>query len=137
MGEIVYIDDMAGKKTERLQIVLSPEDLEHLDEWRRNQPDIPNRSESVRRLIGFKAGTADWEDMQAEAEKIDPAEMDPDRKHLLIGKAIAKGIVAMSESHHPAYSDMTELYSILTKEFPTEARLSVMPAILRDLHNKI
>jgi len=38
-------------KTRRLQLVMSDGDLARLDEWRRRQPDIPNRSEAVRRMI--------------------------------------------------------------------------------------
>jgi hypothetical protein len=32
------------------QMRLSNEFLEHLDEWRRKQPDQPSRAESIRRL---------------------------------------------------------------------------------------
>lgn len=38
-------------KTERMQLVLSLEELRLLDEYRRSQEDLPNRSEAVRRLI--------------------------------------------------------------------------------------
>jgi|TARA_Y100000310_G_scaffold39198_1_gene36806 metal-responsive CopG/Arc/MetJ family transcriptional regulator len=37
--------------SERMQLVISPELIEDLDNWRRKQPDIPNRSEALRRLI--------------------------------------------------------------------------------------
>ncbi len=116
MGEILYIDEMAGKKTERLQIVLSPEDLSQLDEWRRQQADLPNRSEAVRRLIGMKVSTTDWNEMQAEAEKIDVDSLGGRVDHLL-GTALARAIVAMSEDEHPAFSDMTDMYALLTKRF--------------------
>ena len=29
----------------------SPEFLARLDQWRRKQPDLPNRSEAIRRLV--------------------------------------------------------------------------------------
>lgn len=136
MGELVYIEDMAAKKTERLQIVLSPDDLAHLDEWRRIQPDLPNRSEAVRRLIGFKASSADWEEMLEESAKIDIDDIPSGRRKLLIGQAIAKGIMAMSAEDHPAYSNMVELFAILTKEYPNEAWMAVMPHALSDIYNR-
>jgi hypothetical protein len=48
---------MPADMTERMQLVLSPEDKVAIDEWRRAQPDLPSRSEAVRRLIrlGMKA----------------------------------------------------------------------------------
>jgi uncharacterized protein len=42
---------VAPKHTERMQLVISPEELAAIDDWRRKQPDIPNRSEAVRRLV--------------------------------------------------------------------------------------
>jgi metal-responsive CopG/Arc/MetJ family transcriptional regulator len=35
----------------RVNVLLSGEELRELDEWRRRQPDLPNRSEAVRRMI--------------------------------------------------------------------------------------
>lgn len=56
MQRCVYAQSMPGKlKTKRLQLVMSDEDLVCLDEWRRRQPDIPNRSEAVRRMIAILA----------------------------------------------------------------------------------
>lgn len=48
-------------KTERLQMVISPEELEEIENWRRQQPRVPSRSEAVRQLvqIGLKAAKAD------------------------------------------------------------------------------
>lgn len=45
-------------KTFRMELRLSPDMVERLDEWRRHQPDIPTRSEAVRRLVerGFAQG---------------------------------------------------------------------------------
>jgi hypothetical protein len=42
--------------TERFELRFSIETLRSLDEWRRNQPDLPSRGEAVRRLI--EAGLA-------------------------------------------------------------------------------
>jgi len=54
----VYVYDMSNSpKTKRLQLVMSEKDLALLDEWRRQQDDIPNRSEAVRRMIGILAPT--------------------------------------------------------------------------------
>jgi hypothetical protein len=40
-----------GRIQDRLfQMRLSNEFLERLDEWRRRQPDLPSRAESIRRL---------------------------------------------------------------------------------------
>ena len=37
------------EKTERLNLTATPDFVRKLDEWRRRQPDIPNRSEALRR----------------------------------------------------------------------------------------
>jgi len=44
---------MADKqlKTERLQMVISPQELDAIDYWRSKQPDLPSRSEAIRRLV--------------------------------------------------------------------------------------
>jgi hypothetical protein len=36
---------------QRMHLVMSKSHLRALDEWRRNQPDLPSRSEAIRRLI--------------------------------------------------------------------------------------
>jgi hypothetical protein len=48
-----------GEYPETLQMRVNRAFLETLDEWRRLQPDLPSRTESVRRLveIGVKAST--------------------------------------------------------------------------------
>jgi hypothetical protein len=35
----------------RIQLIASPSFVAAVDDWRRKQPDIPNRSESIRRLV--------------------------------------------------------------------------------------
>jgi hypothetical protein len=36
---------------QRLQLVISKSQISTIDEWRRHQPDLPSRSEAIRRLI--------------------------------------------------------------------------------------
>ena len=62
--EIHILDHMAKattspKRTPPLQLVCSPEFLRMIDDWRRKQPEIPNRSVAIRRLveIGVAADT--------------------------------------------------------------------------------
>jgi metal-responsive CopG/Arc/MetJ family transcriptional regulator len=40
-----------GHKTERFGMVVEPQFLERIDQWRRKQKDIPSRAESIRRLV--------------------------------------------------------------------------------------
>jgi hypothetical protein len=35
----------------RLQLVVTPDFLASVDDWRRQQPDLPNRSEAIRRMV--------------------------------------------------------------------------------------
>jgi hypothetical protein len=39
------------KRNPPLQLVCSPEFLRMVDDWRRKQPEIPNRSVAIRRLV--------------------------------------------------------------------------------------
>jgi hypothetical protein len=43
-------DDPKNPKTVTIQLRVSPAYLRAVDKWRRHQPDIPVRSEAVRRL---------------------------------------------------------------------------------------
>lgn len=38
-------------KTERLELRVNDEFLAAVDNWRRNQPDLPPRAEAIRRLV--------------------------------------------------------------------------------------
>ena len=38
-------------KTKPVSSVFDAEELHALDEWRRQQPDLPSRSEAIRRLV--------------------------------------------------------------------------------------
>lgn len=42
---------MADEKTQPFQMRASPEWLQMIDDWRRQQPDIPSRAEAIRRLV--------------------------------------------------------------------------------------
>ena len=59
---------MSDLKSARLQLVISPSEIVEIDDWRRGQSDLPNRSEAIRRLV--KAG------LQAQA----PAKKKPARE---------------------------------------------------------
>ncbi|CDX20091.1 hypothetical protein MPLB_1820011 [Mesorhizobium sp. ORS 3324] len=48
--------DAIDNKTERFELRLTGDLLARVDEWRRNQPDLPTRSEAFRRLV--EAGLA-------------------------------------------------------------------------------
>jgi metal-responsive CopG/Arc/MetJ family transcriptional regulator len=39
------------RQSERFNMKTSPQFLARLDQWRRKQPDLPNRSEAIRRLV--------------------------------------------------------------------------------------
>jgi len=39
------------RQSARFNMKISPEFLARLDQWRRKQPDLPNRSEAIRRLV--------------------------------------------------------------------------------------
>ena len=41
----------------RIPVMMAATDVASIDEWRRRQPDLPSRSEAIRRLIelGLKA----------------------------------------------------------------------------------
>jgi hypothetical protein len=42
---------MAEQLDQRIQLVISKGLVREIDEWRRLQPDLPNRSEAIRRLV--------------------------------------------------------------------------------------
>jgi hypothetical protein len=42
---------MRKNASERLHMAAPKEWLERIDQWRREQPDLPNLSEAVRRLV--------------------------------------------------------------------------------------
>jgi metal-responsive CopG/Arc/MetJ family transcriptional regulator len=47
-----------NQKVERIHIRVDAEFLQLIDEWRRQQPDLPNRSEAIRRMCEIAAGNA-------------------------------------------------------------------------------
>ena len=55
---LLETDVMADElKDLRVPVMMSVADVSAIDEWRRRQPDLPSRSEAIRRLveIGLKA----------------------------------------------------------------------------------
>lgn len=42
---------MTDLKTQRLQMVISPTQIEQIDAWRAKQAGVPSRSEAIRRLV--------------------------------------------------------------------------------------
>jgi len=46
-----------GTDWKRIQLLLLPEMVERVDEWRRKQKDLPDRNEAIRRLLGAALGT--------------------------------------------------------------------------------
>ena len=44
-------------KDQRIPVMMSSEEVAAIDEWRRKNPDLPSRSEAIRRLVelGLKA----------------------------------------------------------------------------------
>lgn len=38
-------------KSFRLQMVIAPSQVAAIDAWRKTQPDLPSRSEAIRRLV--------------------------------------------------------------------------------------
>lgn len=40
-------------KSIRLQMVISPGEITQIDDWRREQPALPSRSEAIRQLIAL------------------------------------------------------------------------------------
>lgn len=44
------MDTVKLKKEGRLELRVDPVWLKKLDEWRRKQPDLPNRAEALRRM---------------------------------------------------------------------------------------
>jgi len=49
--------DAIDNKTERFELRLTGDLLARVDEWRRNQPDLPTRSEAFRRLVEAGLGS--------------------------------------------------------------------------------
>ena len=63
VGGTVSISSMPPKldpdtETRRLNLVAPASWVRKIDDWRRNQPDLPNISEAIRRLVelGLKKG---------------------------------------------------------------------------------
>ena len=56
-------DGMApSATTRRYRLILTDDLLPTVEEWRRKQPDIPNRSEAIRRMVRIAADLQDERD---------------------------------------------------------------------------
>jgi hypothetical protein len=40
-----------GMKDQRIPVMMSSEEVAAIDDWRRKNPDLPSRSEAIRRLV--------------------------------------------------------------------------------------
>jgi hypothetical protein len=49
---------MSEEQTERMQMRVSKAFLKIVDDWRRKQPDLPSRSEAIRRLVELGLASA-------------------------------------------------------------------------------
>jgi hypothetical protein len=47
------MSETAERHSIRVHIMMSQSELRAIDEWRRQQPDLPTRAEAIRRLIRF------------------------------------------------------------------------------------
>jgi metal-responsive CopG/Arc/MetJ family transcriptional regulator len=47
-------------KDQRIPVMMSTEEVEAIDEWRRKHPELPSRSEAIRQLVaaGLKTKSA-------------------------------------------------------------------------------
>ncbi len=54
-NEVMGVGMAPSPSSDRMQLVTTPEFLRLVDEWRRKQPDIPNRSEAIRRMVKLAA----------------------------------------------------------------------------------
>jgi hypothetical protein len=41
------------KKDQRIPVMMSTDEVAAIDDWRRHNPDLPSRSEAIRRLVGL------------------------------------------------------------------------------------
>lgn len=48
---VMFVDMRSGPLDKRIPFATDDEQLKLLDEWRRQQPDLPTRSEAVRRIL--------------------------------------------------------------------------------------
>lgn len=47
------MSESSEKHSTRVHIMMAQSELLAIDEWRRQQPDLPTRAEAIRRLIQF------------------------------------------------------------------------------------
>lgn len=59
----------AGSQSKKMMIVGNDSFVAAIDEWRRLQPDLPNRSEAIRRLVALGLATGSTENARLEAAR--------------------------------------------------------------------
>lgn len=55
-----------------MQLIVTPAFLDAVDEWRRKQPDLPNRSEAIRRMVEIAAGGSRAAESNKSSNKAEP-----------------------------------------------------------------
>jgi hypothetical protein len=48
---LLELDRMGEKKDQRIPVMMSSDDVDAIDAWRRKQEDLPSRGEAIRRLV--------------------------------------------------------------------------------------
>jgi len=46
-----YVENMSSDPMKRFEMLAPPAWIARVDEWRRQQPDLPSRAEAIRRLV--------------------------------------------------------------------------------------
>ncbi|MFL5346783.1 MAG: hypothetical protein ACJ8AT_18535 [Hyalangium sp.] len=105
-----------NSKTERLELRLDPEILDRIDEWRREQTSVPNRSVAVRRLIELGLGHSE-----------DSRLFQMARFSVLVAAKTKSSKTALSDAYvyawensvYPAFHDSTEFHKPFADQFWT------------------
>ena len=98
-------------KTERFEMRLDPQTMERVDAWRAEQPDLPSRSEAMRRLVTAGLGESGRDDTRITAgEKLILATLEDLYRHLNVQGEIDPEFVskAICGGHYWA---LTQKYS--------------------------
>jgi hypothetical protein len=51
LAQVCYVASVAEPKDQRIPIMMSRSEVEAIDQWRREQSDLPARAEAIRRLV--------------------------------------------------------------------------------------
>lgn len=111
--------DMAEKLDQRIQLVASQEFNKVVDDWRRQQHDLPSRSEAIRRLVHVGLKSEDEHPMRMVVAIIRPHKYE-DVREALISLGI-EGITVTQVNGFGRQRGQTEIYrgaEYETKEVP-------------------